>query len=256
MDGQFDSSRGELTRNDWEAIENKLPLTFKAIHDRLWRYDPVVLGFRGWRIRHLQIAVVCLVDACRQGILIHHSLQEAYAHLKWHIELSPQAPMEHAAVFWASYYADNAALRMYPAMEDIAEFILTFLKIDKSSLKRREEKSMASQVGAYLRSQKPNHGITKITDSLMKNSDFRSAIEYRGKWVHEQPPIIADSGLTWKRKNRWKELPDGRFQMPLDERDEPDHEIDQLLETLRNAATALNEALFEFVRAFTEQLKT
>ncbi|MFH2056686.1 MAG: hypothetical protein ABIJ61_12055 [bacterium] len=255
MSEPIDSSRGVLSKKHWEEIESKIQLTFREIQDQLWRHDPFVLGFSGLRLSHLQIAVVCLVDACRQGTLIRHSLQEAYAHLKWYRELVPQAPMEQAAVFWANYYADNAALRMYPAMEDMAEFILAFFKIDKSILKRREEKSLASQVGAYLKSQKPNHDITKIADSLMKNGDFRNAIEYRGKWVHKQPPVIADSGLAWKRKNRWKELPDGRSQMSLDERDEPDYTIDQLLEMLRSAAASLNSALALLAQAFTQEIK-
>ena len=113
----------------------------------------------------LQLSLACLRDAAETGCLINHALREALAHLVWYRKIHPSAPVEISDVFWSKFYADNAAVRLYPATKDVAEFIIEFLSIDRQRLrevKKKRQTSAASNVGAYLKKHLSQHSLTAL----------------------------------------------------------------------------------------------
>lgn len=238
----------------WEQIIVKLPNTAFEIHKALLLIDPQLVAICDPESERLQLSLVCLRDAAETACMMKFSLWEAFAHLRWFREEVPEAPAEADAVFWARYFADNAALRLYPAAEDIAQFVVVFLGIGGISLDSSKKTSKAAKVGKYLRREMPNDRVTHVICKLTEDRDYKETIEYRNVWVHEQPPRLRGAGIVWERKSRHEKIGDCvRVRLSLG--DEPSLDIDCLLNTVSGGVRAFDTLLYSLNQMLREELK-
>lgn len=229
-------TRGNLSDEELLAIENLLP----AIHE--WRYlilqlSPDALSMKIPPDSRLPIASVCLQDESHMLSEARFALHESYAHEIWYAK-KKEEPVEMTAVFFAKYYSDDAALRLYAAGEDLANAILNMLEIPKETIApfKKGPSSLQQAVGQYMVREKQDHPITIAIEQLISSKDWTEAIRYRNKWVHEQPPRLAGLGIGYSRENRWIENKDEKTRTLLvGGGDEPEFSIVDLRQIILNA---------------------
>lgn len=196
-----------LPENVVRNIENRLPDILSLKKD-IAPIHPDFITFKGIQHEYLAKAKTCLQDSIQRCIEIRYSLRMAFCKIEWYLTYHPEAPIQYYDVYFGKYYFDNAALRFYPAGEDLAQFIIEFLRIPENSISKIGQKkgkiSKASKVGGYLSHQLPKHNVTKIVTQLLQNRDWEKIIKYRNGWVHEQPPIFKGEGMRFNRDKRWK----------------------------------------------------
>lgn len=188
-------------------------------------------------------ASVCLSDSMHTLSAAGYALHEAYAERIWYGERStPLKPME--AVFFARFFADDCALRLYAAGEQLADAVVAFLEIGASDLTpyRKKFTSRQATVGAYLAEARPRDGVTNILQRLRGSTGWEQMRHYRDKWVHDQPPIIAGLGLGYGRGNRWSWNQEG-WVLALGETEGPRYTIEELLRFVHDGLVAFAATL-------------
>jgi hypothetical protein len=237
------TTRGPLSEKQWEEILDKIPVKIREIDDKMMDLDIDRLAFRGSAYGWLQEAIVCLKDASDTSNMALYSLQEAYAHLEWYRNHDQIENARIKGFFWAKFHIDNAILRLYPAAEDLAEFVMIFMKIDKKKIDGYRNISKASKIGKYLASNCPNDPITVLLRQLINDENWKETREYRNKWVHEQPPSCNGMGIVYNRGKRWANFGSGGKMYSLGAGDKPDWKIDDLISTVTKAMDALAHTL-------------
>ena len=186
---------------------------------------------------------------------LHYSLYEAFACLVWYREDTPNAPLEAEAALTSRFYLDYVCLLLYAIGEDIAAFIVHFMGIEddlikylqdpkvQKSLVRNKVFSHAASVGIYLINQHAQHEITESIQTFHNDPNWQRAINYRNKWVHEQPPIIAELGIQYARESRIQEVNGERLSISFGGGSPPELNIDELLNLMLSAANALSVTL-------------
>ncbi|HEU5101504.1 MAG TPA: hypothetical protein VFU22_20920 [Roseiflexaceae bacterium] len=189
---------------------------------------------------HLGISLACLSDSGYRLQEMRLGLHEAYACLAWYREETAQ-PSEFEAVLTSRFYIDHVAMLLYAAAEDIAAFIINFLECQDGfvrfaqNLRNARVTSNAAKVGMFLRQHFADHDITNIIFTLHRTPEWDQALEYRNKWVHEQPPLVDGLGIQLNRLSRISE--DGTS-ISFGGGAPPEYTIDQLLEIMHQATIA------------------
>lgn len=218
--------RGVLPRDRLEEIDKLFPRL--PCIDWIRSIQPDVLPFHPER--NIEEAIVCLHDAADYVNEALFALRECKAGIIWYRELQ-EPPSEQAAIFEGRFFADNVSLRLYSAAEHLANFLKGYLKITNEELKRYRKKSIseAAKVGRFLEVKMPTHKVTALVQALMSKPEWEFAMQYRNNWVHQQRPLIADYGVLWKRKSRWRKTQYGYAKGVGILGDEPEITLDDLV---------------------------
>jgi hypothetical protein len=200
-------SRGLLDDSTLELIANRLPDVGKL--ERI--VNPLPPDFISMKFAHtstVPIAAVCLQDAVNTLTEAKYALHEVYAHRIYYLEKTAK-PNEMAAIYFAKFYSDDIALRLYASAEHLANAIVAMLEINRekiTKIRKADKKiSLASAVGTFLLKQMSDHPISKAIADLIKCDEWGKIMDYRNKWVHEQPPLMEGMGIIWKRKILWED---------------------------------------------------
>ncbi len=249
-------SRGRLDDSDMERISQELP--------EIGKLGEVVLGVApdSLRFRHfppesdIPVATVCFLDALYTLEEAEYALSEVLAHQLWYLERE-KPPNKMSATFFGRFYSDNAALRLYSAGEHLANAIIMMLQICDQQLKPYREKrtSQQSVVGNYLRKEKTNHPITKEVTKLADSNEWQATMRYRNRWVHEQPPTVADMGTVYKRRRRCETLPDGKGRILRGGGDAPEYSVEDLVGFIKPAMFKFTDTLTSVVKFYIEILE-
>jgi len=249
--------RGELDEPTLHEIGAKLPDIRPLFKIRTWT-PPVTSAacmLTGDVGSALPLAGVCLNDTLSGIAEARCALHEALACLTWYREKSPRKPNEPAAVFTARFYATAAASCLYASGERLADALAAMLGIDSSKLPASAV-SRQRKVAQYLEAQMPGDPMTTAVESLGASPDWKKSRDLRDRWVHEQPPIIAGSGIQWRRRSLWirSDVQDGEaFDLiAFSGGDEPDYSVDEMVSVVDGALKAF-VCLFEFVAESYEQ---
>jgi len=189
---------------------------------------------------HFGIALACLSDAGFRLQEMHLGLNEAYACLSWYREEAPQQ-QDVEAVLTSRFYVDHVALLLYAAAEDIAAFVINYLECEADytnfaqTQRHARVTSNAAKVGMYMTQRHPTHDITNAILTLRQVPQWDQALEYRNKWVHEQPPLVEGLGMQFNRISRIS--PDGTS-IIFGGGAPPEYTVDQLLEIMHQATAA------------------
>lgn len=244
-----------LSNERFAEISAKLP-DASAIQSRLLLPVDLIVARAGPQSK-IDIAIVCLRDASETFWEVGYALGQAYSHLVWHREERPDAPNEQAAVLLGKYYADDVALRLYAAGEDVANFIVAFLNIQEGELKPYKEDiritSRQAIVGRYMTAEKADHKITAAIQSLLRESNWRKTMKYRNTWVHDQPPPVRGLGIVYVRKGRWLQT-EVANSISIGGGDEPPDTVDSLIEIVASASHAFSKLLFELSEILFEEI--
>jgi hypothetical protein len=205
--------RGQLPAKIIEDIDKQLPRL-----DELWllvTLNSIKINMADLKNNTLlHVALVCLEDACHLYNHIRVSLFEAIACKCWYMEFSEKQTedKEITAISSSKYYLDYASLLLYATAEDLADFIIYFLNINKdleefvnqnkALFEKKNVNSKAGKAGIFLEQKRPDHELTKIIQRLHSDNNWQKALNYRNRWVNEKPPIIKGLGIDQNRKNR------------------------------------------------------
>ncbi len=245
-------SRGTLDDSTAAAITARLP-DLRNLQDLVLCLWPDLISTQFNYASTVPIAAVCLQDAIKVLAQVWYALYEAFAHQAWYREKGPE-PNERTAVFFARFYVDDAALRLYAAAEHSANGIIAMLELtdEKLSPYRGSRVSQASVLGHFLRQEVPNHPIAKAIYELASSDEWKKVMDYRNRWVHEQPPSIDGLGVVWTRYKRWKPVEGARtpqHSLGIGIGDEPEYTVDELLNLIQPALfgfTKLMSVVVEF----------
>lgn len=195
-------SRGDLTRDELVAIDQKLPDL-----SPLWRgvgpIDPESVSLVFPHKSSVPEASVCLVDTVNVLAEARYAVHEALA-CRFYYEQSVSPPNPIGAVFFARFYLDDAALRLYAAGEHLANAVICMLEIDRRTLPRRKRTSLQATVARLLRTMHHERSVTLAINELGSAPEWLKTICYRNSWVHQQPPTMAGLGIVFRRGRRWK----------------------------------------------------
>jgi hypothetical protein len=199
-------SRGQISTEKLNDIGQKLPSLSEVM--RIVRIlSPDTISLKCGPKSRVPIAAVCLNDTLSTLGEAKYALREAYAHEVWYQEES-QPPNELTSNYFIRFYCDDVTLRLYAAGEHLAHAILAMIPTNRNILKKYRTKriSLAASLGKYLMLHRPKHSITKSVARLAESNDWKRTLEYRGLWVHEQPPLVSGFGIQWRRNVRWEEI--------------------------------------------------
>jgi len=249
-------SRGILEHSDIERISKETP-DLSALNNLVLRLSPDVLSINYHPESRVPAASVCFQDTLHTLAEARYALHEVFAHRIWYME-KKDPPNEITANFFGRFYADDAALRLYSAGEHLANGIINMLEIDDQELKcyKQQRVSQQSIVGNYLCKQKPSHLVTKVLTKLAKSKEWSAAIEYRNRWVHEQPPTVAGMGIVHKRGERWKPLPNGGYTLGIGGGDEPEYSTEDLVGFIKPAMFQFKDTFTTVVRFYIGMLES
>lgn len=255
-------ARGKLSEEKRVEISALLPDT-NGIRNKVWRIvrDQLIIGMGvdlSITDAKYGISLVCLQDAGDVVLEVGHALYEAYANRIWFREESPEAPVDFLDAFYAKFYCDDAALRLYAAGEHVAAFIKAFLTISNTDLAPYQKRkwSEAKKIGQYMIDEKPGHRITGLVQSLITNQDWQQTWWYRNRWVHQQPPLVSGQGIVFKRRGAWKVSEDGNTFMFVGVGDPPEYEVEEALEMVTGASHAFVGLLSELADIFFDHLES
>lgn len=235
-------------------VKKKLPRLDEKVYKRIVSLNPVLIAIPGGPKERLSKGIIALKDAVNTGNEVVYALHESMVHLQKYKQGCPDGPAKFKDIFYSKYYVDDAALRIYPAGEHLAEFVIDFMGIDIIELQNvpdgKKKISKASRLGTYLQKEKQDHDITKLLQKLISNKNWKKAIEYRNKWVHDQPPLLEGMGIQYKRRNRWEKYSSTKYRLHFGGGDKPEYKIDELVETLIKAT----DAFWKLVSALAQML--
>lgn len=255
-------SRGLLDDSDWEKICQKIP-DLDNLQDMTNICFPDSLSIPFSPQSYVPIASVCLREAADTLLNARYALSEVFAHRMWYLDKT-EPPDNISANSFGCYYADDAALRLYSAGEHLANGIIMMLEITDEDLKPykvkgkqgKERISQQSVVGNYLRRQKVSHPITKAVTKLADSEDWQKTVDYRNRWVHEQPPTVKGLGPVYKRRIRWEPSPTGKGRKLRGGGDKPEYSIDELLGFIQRAMFQFTDTLTSVFKFYIDLLRS
>ena len=199
-------SRGLLDDVTLQLIASKMPDVDK-LNKLVMPLPPDFISLKFGYTSTVPIAAVCLQDTVNTLFEAKYALHEVYAHRIYYLEKTTK-PNEMAAIYFSKFYSDDIALRLYAATEHLASAIIAMLEINREEIikirKADRKISSASAIGSFLLKQMSGHSITKAISDLIKCDEWKKIMDYRNKWVHEQPPLMEGMGIVWKRKILWE----------------------------------------------------
>ena len=196
-------TRGPIPEAELAAIDEALP-DVHAVRDAALSFDPTMMSLIFGPKSEIPVAAVCLDDASSVAADAHYALHECIAHGRYYREFADPAN-EIAATWSERYYADDVAVRLYPAGEHLSSAIVFMLELDDDALDpyRNGTSSLQARIGRYVAEGPAPASIRDAIKVLHESSAWRSAIQYRNSWTHDKPPTVADLGLVYERKKRW-----------------------------------------------------
>jgi len=243
-------SRGQISDAKLSQLSRKLP-DIADLTNRVGRLSSDLVSMRFGPGSRIPIAGVCLNDSVSLINDAIYALREAFAHEVWYREES-STPNDATANYFMKFYCDDAALRMYAAAEHLASAIVEMLEIEYKLLKQERLKStsLASLVGNHLIRKQPTHLITSAVVKLVNSKGWTRSMDYRNKWVHEQPPMLSGFGIQWHRRERWQEIETGDavtgHKLSFGGKgDKPDYSVQEL-------RSFVEEGLFSLVQTFSD----
>lgn len=251
-------SRGKLDKATGNKIGSELP-NVTDIRKATLHLQPDFISMGFPPRSRIPIAAVCLQDVTSTLQEVRHALFEALAYMLWYRERE-DPPNDYLAIFFGRFYADDAALRLYAAGEHLAEAIVCMLEIDKESLKRYrktgrrdDQGSQQSAVGKFLKAEMTAHPITKAISVLIDSEEWLPTIRYRDVWVHNKPPIIDGTGISYERRNRLQ-VSETSIGISLGGGDPPQYTVDELIAFIRPAAIQFTETVTKVVQYYIQLL--
>jgi len=250
-------SRGKLDKDTARRVEQDLPNVVEVRTATLnLQPDFISMGFPEGS--NVPKAAVCLQDATSTLQEARYALFEARAHLVWYREKS-DPPNEMFAVFFAKFYADDTALRMYAAGEHLANAIVNMLGIEskvstfKKLAKNANVISKQASVGMYLIENEPTHAVTAAVLPLKKSDECKRTRKYRDQWVHEKPPIIEGMGIEYERRNRLI-VDEESIGVSIGGGDPSHYSVEQLIGFMKPALVSLTTAIADVVDYYVDFL--
>lgn len=203
-------TRGFLRKSDLVRIDQQLP-DVQHFGSLVMPLSVDLISGNFLPTSWVPVAAVCMQDAFHTLSEARYALHESLAHQQWYSNRQKE-PNEMSAVFFARYYLDDAALRVYSAGEHLATAIVLMLEIPQEQIRKRKRGRTSLQVvvGKHLREQHPSHVLTQAVSNLVASEDWRLCQEYRNEWVHQQPPTVAGLGIQHHRERHWHEDPENK----------------------------------------------
>jgi len=249
-------SRGLLDHSDWEKISQKIP-DLENLRGMALHFAPGFLSINFKPESTVPEASVCLNDALCTLEQAVYALSEVFAYQVWYLE-KKDPPNKMAAAFFGRFYADDVALRLYSAGEHLTNGIIMMLEINANDLKPYKPNRISQQsiVGNFLREQKAHHPITEAVNNLVDLKEWCATINYRNRWVHEQPPTVEELGIVYKRGRRWKPLLTGKgYTLEVVGGDVPEYSIEKLIGFIQPAMFQFTDTLTSVVNFYMKLLE-
>ena len=215
----------------FEKMESRFPQW-----ERLWDRTPKLLpdfisqGF--YPESTVPIGAICITDCM-------HTLGAARYALDRYCEVGEENRSigdEPSAVFFERFYLDDVALRLYSAAEHLANGILAMLELDASAVAEFKTPSQWERVRQYLNKDQPGSNFMIALGNLRSSTAWRFTMGYRGRWVHNQPDLVAGLGILYERKKRWQSSTDGSHRVvDVGTGDAPKHSSEKLAELFGQA---------------------
>lgn len=231
-------SRGKLDKESAARIEQQLPYV-TDLKVAAFVLQPDMLSFAFPPDSKIPIAAVCFHDVACTLEEVRYALFESLAHLVWHRQKC-EPPNEVLAIFFGRFYADDAALRLYTAREHLTEAVVSMLEAPKQKL---------WVLAKALKEKSPNDPIGQVISKLLESDQWHKTIQYRNKWVHDKPPILAGTGIAYERRNRLV-IEDNSEGVTFGGGDEPQYSIDGLLDFLIPAMRLFVDTASALVRLY------
>jgi len=255
-------SRGILDKTDVERISQEIP-GLSELEGMVLSLTPDLLSTLFPHNSLVPLASVCFHDALHTLQEAKYALSEIFAHRIWYLE-KKDPPNEAAATFFGRFYAADAVLRLYSAGEqflidaikkmlEISEKQMAPYKTERRKEYKREGKdqrkvSKLEIVGDFLTAQGTVYPFTEAITSLTDLKEWKATIDYRNRWVHEQPPTVRGLGIVYKRGKRWKLSPKGEYTLGIGGGDKPEYSVEDLVGFIK-------PALFQFTDTLTSVFK-
>lgn len=262
-------SRGILDETDMERIYQEIP-DLSTLGDMVLGLSPDFIPIHFPPKSGIPEASTIFHDIFYTLEAAVYALREVFAHRIWYLE-KKEPPDKVIAAIFGRYYADDAVLRLYSSGEQyLVDAIKKMLEISEQQLKpyKKERKKRYQKegkdprkitrleiIGDFLREQKAQHPTTEAITSLADLKEWRTTVDYRNRWVHEQPPTMAGMGIVYKRGKRWKPLPNGRYTLGIGGGDKPDYSVEDLVGFIKPAMFNFTDTLTSVVKFYTELLK-
>jgi hypothetical protein len=262
-------SRGKLDGADWEKICQEIP-DLSNLRNMVLPLSPDIISINLPPESDISEAPAIFYDVLHALEAAVYALGEVFAHQKWYLK-KKEPPNEMAAAFFGRYYADDAVLRLYSAGEQYLDVaIKKMLEINKNQLESRKteiQKKYKKEgkdprkitrleiVGDFLSAQETVYPFTEAITSLTDLKEWKTTVDYRNRWVHEQPPTVAGVRIVYKRGKRWKPLPNGRYALGIGGGDKPEYSVEDLVGFIKPAMFKFTDTLTSVVKFYTELLK-
>lgn len=233
-------TRGHLGKSDLLKIDDALP-SIAGLGELVLHISPEVVSISFPPESCVPVASVCLQDAYHTIAEARYAMHESLAHELWYRKRRKK-PYEIAAVYFAKYYLDDAALRIYSSGEHLANAILRMMEIARTDLRSYKNGKVSLQVAVkkYLMAKNPEHPITQALDILVSSGEWNLARCYRNRLVHEQPPTVVGLGITHRREIRWiRSAEEKTWTLRFGGGDKPEYTVQQLQHTFRQALAQL-----------------
>ena len=231
--------RGELAADVLDRTNGLLP-DLEPRFDQILSLSPDMISVAFHPESDIPVAAICLMDAVRTMAGARYALFECYAHGTYYRDVT-QPPQEMQAVWFEHYYIDDVVHRLYAAAEHVANGLLLMLEISDGQLKKFKKGATSQQaaVGRLLLRERPDLGISKSVRALAESAEWDAAMNYRGKLVHQQPPLVSGLGIVYKRQRRWRPTPKGSFYLGIGGGDPPEFKTSEFIATCRDALIRL-----------------
>ena len=262
-------SRGILDDADCEKIYQEIP-DLSNLGDMVFHLPPDFIPIHFPPKSDIQEVPAIFHDVFHTLEHAVYALREVFAHQIWYLE-KKDPPNKMAAALFGRYYADDVALRLYSAGEQyLVDAIKKMLEISEKQLALyrmgRKEKykreginprkiTRLEIVGDFLSAQKPVYPFTEAITSLTDLKEWKTTVDYRNRWVHEQPPTVAGMGIVYKRGKRWKPLPNERYTLSIGGGDKPEYSVEDLVGFVQPAMFKFTYTLNSVIKFYIELLK-
>lgn len=204
------------------------------------------------------VAAVCLQDTLNALLQVQIGLSECLQHRVWFQERC-DPPNQELSVIFMRFYIDAIVSQLYAAAEHLANGIICMLELDEEQIGRyrRQRVSQQSILGHFLARERPDDPLSKAVLQLAESREWLQTMDYRGNWVHDQPPTISGLGPVYERRRRWIRSDDGKsVKLGLGSGDHAEFSIDEVLNFVQPAIFQFVELFDEVVRIYIDLLGT
>lgn len=247
--------RKNLSPVESRAIEEKLP-QLDFVMSAVLRLSPDLISVKFSPDSSIPVASTCLRDAVDVLCDVRFALFEAFAHKVWFENYEAESK-RWVGIHFARFFADDVALRLYSAGLHLAAGLTNMLEISKKDLAKRGKRKRMNHrlvaVADYLQTELSDTKISKSMQDLIASKEWNATIDYRNKWVHNQPPLIEGVGIVYERRNRWI-VSDDAIAVTFGGGDKPHQSIEELLGSVQRSTLLFSEVAREVVSLYVELL--